>query len=1055
MTTQTASAETGSNGASVATGDTGTPAWDAILSGTGSAFTYTTTGGCKRGSLCYAFSVSTTSTTAGGEWNVNAGAAATAQWQRMYIDPADMSGAPVLARGMDSGGTNQRWRLVFSASTVVLRRADNTVTFTSSALSSGTRYRVEWEVAGSTTGACRLLVYVGESTTATYDSGASTDNFGGVIQRIRMGIGAGQTSVSGKCDDFGWSDTAALGPVAVSASPSSEGAWSIAAGAPVPSVGATPAEAAATFAAPDPTVTTASGASPTPAEGAWSIAASAPTVAVAAAPDAPAPAFAASAPTAAVASAAGGVALTFAASSPTVAAAAAAGVPAATFAAPDPTVTAVNAAGQPWLTAQLGPTARMEVDAAFGADLTDIDGSGWDWTDLSWDVRHTNRTTTTIARGDNVSQAGAAAFGFGLNNPDGNYTALNPLGQFFPNVAQNTPIRQRITLDGINWYTRWQGYADSWNPRATSASGRVRTVEVAAFGMLARLAGRTKPLRAPLYRAITTSTDLIAYWPLEDGAASTTAASFVATTGPLFATGAVKFAAATDLAGAATVPDLTGGTLTSRQLPLAAAGAWSVEFVLEHGTVPVADVTEITWRTSGTWGTWRLVHTSSGSAAFRTQLQFDGPGGTVELSSLLNLDVGWHAYQVTAEQVGANISVDFRVDGVSVQTDTETSATVGRPLQVALNPDAIADTTVPRISSVAVHSSVADYDRSGPVDGWAGETATDRLIRLCDEESVFLDLAGTSDILMGAQPVGAILALLRECEAADHGMLYDGFGPGISYQARTERYNADAALTLDMGATPPQVAPPFEPTFDKQATKNLYQVSRTNGSTVVVEQTDGPLGTGTIGVEDGQATVNLVDDTTLAAHGWWLVGLGTVYGYRFATLNLNLRAIPGKAAAVLAAGGPGYRITINRPSSKSVDLPPDPIDLFAEGWTETTTVDSWDLVPNCSPYQPNVVGVVGSTWRVDSASATLHTGVDAATTTLQVAATLPWVTDAVYPADFPFAAGLGGERVTVTHMAAPVAGVQAATVIRSVNGVVKAHDPGEPVSLWRPAVIAL
>src|SRR5215467_4779564 len=136
MTVNTANAETGVNGNSVSTSDTGSPAWNAILSGTGSAFTYSNTGGCKNGTLCYSFSVGVSSVTAGGEWNVNAGASAATQFHRMYIDPADFSGAPVIARGMDTTGGTQRWRLIFSSSTIVLRNAANNVVFTSTSLSS-------------------------------------------------------------------------------------------------------------------------------------------------------------------------------------------------------------------------------------------------------------------------------------------------------------------------------------------------------------------------------------------------------------------------------------------------------------------------------------------------------------------------------------------------------------------------------------------------------------------------------------------------------------------------------------------------------------------------------------------------------------------------------------------------------------------------------------------------------------------------------------------------------------------------------------------------------
>jgi hypothetical protein len=221
VTARYATAEGGVAGATVGVGDTGsgTP-FDAGTIGTGGAFTYSSTGGCRRGGAgqCYAYSVGGTSALARRSWNVNAGNSAAAAPYRAYIDPADFSGATVIiARGMDSAANTQRWRLILTGSAVSLRKADNTAaggTATSGVLSSGTRYRAEWSAAGSTTGAYRLIVYVGESTTAFYDSGAGTADFGGTVQSVHVGIAASATSQSGKIDDFMAGDPgdAAFGP---------------------------------------------------------------------------------------------------------------------------------------------------------------------------------------------------------------------------------------------------------------------------------------------------------------------------------------------------------------------------------------------------------------------------------------------------------------------------------------------------------------------------------------------------------------------------------------------------------------------------------------------------------------------------------------------------------------------------------------------------------------------------------------------------------------------------------------------------------------------------
>lgn len=217
----TASGELGSTGATVSASDSGTPAWTVVTLGSGATFTYSSTGGCKRGTNCYAWSTGVTSVNAFVAWTINGGASTTAQTYRMYIDPADMTGAPVIARGMDSGGVNQCWRLIYTGGTVVLRDNPQVVQATSSALSGGTRYRVEWSVVGTTTGAARLLVYVGESLTPTYDSGVVSGNWFAAIQQVRFGAGAAGASIAGKIDDVAVDDSSGvfIGPVVQTVAP--------------------------------------------------------------------------------------------------------------------------------------------------------------------------------------------------------------------------------------------------------------------------------------------------------------------------------------------------------------------------------------------------------------------------------------------------------------------------------------------------------------------------------------------------------------------------------------------------------------------------------------------------------------------------------------------------------------------------------------------------------------------------------------------------------------------------------------------------------------------
>ena len=65
-----------------------------------------------------------------------------------------------------------------------------------------------------------------------------------------------------------------------------------------------------------------------------------------------------------------------------------------------------------------------------------------------------------------------------------------------------------------------------------------------------------------------------------------------------------------------------------------------------------------------------------------------------------------------------------------------------------------------------------------------------------------------------------------------------------------------------------------------------------------------------------------------------------------------------------------------------------------------------------------------------------------------------WIDSGTYPDQFPFDIVVTGERMTVTAISSTTT-PQLFTVIRSVNGVQKAHNAGEPVNLYHPAIAAL
>lgn len=211
--------EGGTDGVTITTGNSGGASGDAFTDFTdtaGGTFVYSATGAIY-GSLCASFSLGATSGSMRRGWAVNAGATSASQYIRLYLDPADFTGAVSPVRGMDVTSATQRWRFQLDGTTriITFRDSTNVTIWTSTALTAGVKYRIEARVEGSATGGARFKIFVGDKDNPVQDSGElSSINFGGAIQRIYFGQCAAATNVAGKMDAIGWSDTTWLGAVA-------------------------------------------------------------------------------------------------------------------------------------------------------------------------------------------------------------------------------------------------------------------------------------------------------------------------------------------------------------------------------------------------------------------------------------------------------------------------------------------------------------------------------------------------------------------------------------------------------------------------------------------------------------------------------------------------------------------------------------------------------------------------------------------------------------------------------------------------------------------------
>jgi hypothetical protein len=422
-----------------------------------------------------------------------------------------------------------------------------------------------------------------------------------------------------------------------------------------------------------------------------------------------------------------------------------------------------------------------------------------------------------------------------------------------------------------------------------------------------------------------------------------------------------------------------------------------------------------------------------------------------------------YRYSVELQTSGGNVQWAMAVmapgaPGALASSGT-VAGTIGNAYQVIVAPGGgMAGTIAGHVSVQAVWDTL--FNLGAPLAAWSGEKAAIRFARLCAEEGVSCRVYGapSDTVAMGTQAPNTVPTLLQQCEDADNGLIYEPRQIlALGFRTRVSMFNQTPAVALSYSAA--QLAEPMEPTDDDRLIANDVMVARSSGgSTARQSLTSGALSTQAppngVGPYPQTPTVNLASDAQLADQAGWLVWLGTVDDLRYPVLSANL-ASP-KISTVyyqLQDLDIGDRITA---SGTPGQLPPDGISQLVQGQTEAlgdVFTEQWA----CAPEAPYRVGVLDDPvlGRADTDGSTLHAGISATATSMQVDTTdltKPlWTTSA---GDFPFDIAVGGERMTVTNITS-TSSPQTFTVTRSVNGVIKTQTAGADVRLFQPSILSM
>lgn len=613
---------------------------------------------------------------------------------------------------------------------------------------------------------------------------------------------------------------------------------------------------------------------------------------------------------------------------------------------------------------------------------------------------------------------------------------------------------------------RWAGEVSKWPPKWDLSLNDAWT-PIQGRGLLHRL-GRGKAPARSAPRAYIPASDpgLVAYWPLEDGPMAATGAPDV---------GLNHMILKSDLAASnhfgmgdmgpflAKCVRLHGGTDAVTGWVDSASGA-SSEWTVDHVRFGGRDTTSIlTVSVQGIAGSFTARNWLVEFLSATDQVRVTPPGASaVTFSAATLYDDGAHHVRFFVEQDGADVHWWVDIDSDPASNGAVTSMTLTNPYSVQVMDESTHSQHF-AVGHVAVYiGSRPLVDFATPVLGWRGETAIDRMVRLCAENGIPFAYQGEADdsALMGPQGVEPVLALLKECAETDRGTLHETRGTvGLAYRSLASMYNQAEAVELPFDA----LTEPFDPVDDDQALRNDITVKTKLGSEYHVELTTGPLSTqdpddGGAGRVDTQYDVNVDQAGQLPDLAGWLLHEGTIDEDRFPVLTVDractvLENDQATSVALLDLDVDDRLVV----TGTGVVYMFDGLSQIARGHDETMHISEHRFGLHCTPGSAYEVVHTDEAARdkVDSGSSSLASGVDDNDTSLSVATSNPydlWATGSGL--SIPIV--IGGERMTVTEVTG-ASSPQTFTVTRNVSGLPggKAHDAGAEVRLARRSIVAL
>jgi hypothetical protein len=369
------------------------------------------------------------------------------------------------------------------------------------------------------------------------------------------------------------------------------------------------------------------------------------------------------------------------------------------------------------------------------------------WHDISADVftKQAIRVSRGIRNEGSFAAPGRATLRLNngtsnINSVVGRYSPRNPRSDLYGKIGRNTPIRQQARFEGGTYSTRFVHEVVAWPVRWDLSETEV-WVPLQTSGMLRRLGISDPPLLSAPRRFIPT-TNPVAYWALADSKEATRGIPDVGDYAMLPNVTPPKWAGVKPVDWLESFPTIQSGTVNGR-LRAAVDAEDTGRWVLGALWIP-RDASESSndMNGVGTDGTRYGMFGTKSQSKIEVYRIPEGESwsliGTWDAPTLWDGNPHW--MELHARQSGSNIVFQVRQDGVNLtNTDTATLASATLPkLQEVRLAGLIGD----GVGHFAVWNSLEglNADITGAINGWQGETAVERAIRLCYEQEVDLRL---------------------------------------------------------------------------------------------------------------------------------------------------------------------------------------------------------------------------------------------------------------------------------------------------------------------------